>query len=181
MNILNIHGYNGSRDNTNYHILNDAGFRVFSYTISYDTTDPVLVEYLLADTILTHSIDLVVATSFGSFFGKIISNTCDVRFIATNPCFKPSIILRNIAPHYFTEVNEDCIAKGEKFIASCDWNNDVIFLGDQDEVIDHNITKSIARSATFYIVPGGHKLQRRSYEDKLIQEVKKHEKVNQGV
>jgi len=49
MNILNIHGYAGSAENTNYSILREAGYTVIGFSIDYDSCTAIDVEdFLLA-------------------------------------------------------------------------------------------------------------------------------------
>ncbi|SEA70293.1 hypothetical protein SAMN05216349_12355 [Oribacterium sp. KHPX15] len=49
MNILNIHGYAGSAENTNFSILKEAGYTVISFEIDYDSCSATFKEQLVED------------------------------------------------------------------------------------------------------------------------------------
>lgn len=175
MNILNIHGYRGVKDNTNFRILNSIPDSiVISQYFDYDTTDPKSIENYLGNLIEDNNIDIIVATSFGAFFGKILSVKHKIPLMATNPCLIPDISLKAIAPEYFNEANSRYVDGVCKINSCAGYKGDVFILGDSDEVIDHdNITRVIAKDATLYTVPGGHQLEESKYRDILIKEVTK--------
>lgn len=86
MNVLNIHGYAGTAENTNYSILHEAGYNVISFAIDYDSCAASDVEEFLLAAVKVYQIGLIVATSYGSYFANILSAKLDIPFIATNPC-----------------------------------------------------------------------------------------------
>lgn len=177
MKILNIHGFDGTPNNTNAQILNeyanekDGAVQVISVSLDYRNNSLVDVYSCIRSIAKTEHIDLIVATSFGAFVGKHLSLAFSIPLICTNPCFRPDITLNAIAPEYFEgkigQLNAETVT---------DWrtehhgtySNDHIFLGRDDNVIDSSITLNEANSNLIYLVDGGHSLPRESYEDKLI-------------
>lgn len=73
MNVLNIHGYSGTAENTNYSILHEAGYNVNSFAIDYDSCAASDVEEFLLAAVKVYQIGLIVATSYGSYFANILS------------------------------------------------------------------------------------------------------------
>lgn len=177
MNILNIHGYGGSGQNTNYSILSSmqGNIDVISPTLDYLSFDPYSVECDLCQIVENNCVGLIVATSFGAFFGKQLSLKYNIPLIATNPCLRPEISLRKIAPEYFSQSNSVFVEQRELIASSAGYKTDVFIVGHDDEVIDHeSITKPNAVGATFHEVEGGHKLDKDIYEEILIEEVSRH-------
>ena len=172
MNILNIHGYKGDKFNTNYRILTEAGHSVFSFTIDYESHDPKEIIEFLDNVILEDQINLIVATSFGAFFGKLLSIKFNIPLIATNPCLKPSESLKPIVP----EAN--WISNKEAELFAKNWVNDIFIVGKDDTVVDPAITRRIAKSATIYEVAGGHVLLESDYSNVLLDKVANIERRN---
>lgn len=176
MKVLNIHGYNGSSRNTNFKILEslESVAEVISPQFDYITTSPEYIEKCLVKLVEDNDIELVVATSFGAFFGRLLSIKHNVPIIATNPCLRPDISLKAIAPEYFNKYNSRYVEEALRTNLSGGYNKAVFILGDKDEVIDHDyITRVIAKDATFYTVSGNHHLEEDEYRDILIKEVSK--------
>lgn len=174
MNVLNIHGYAGTAENTNYSILHEAGYNVISFAIDYDSCAASDVEEFLLAAVKVYQIGLIVATSYGSYFANILSAKLAIPFIATNPCVCPLISLKKLSPDY-------CIREEEYFKCMSqeyqnNWENGIFILGNKDEVIDHSITKKVIGKAKTYMVSGAHKLSRESYEKQLLLEVKRIQK-----
>lgn len=169
MNILNIHGYAGSPKNTNYSILQDAGYTVISFSIDYDSCSATDVEDFLLAAARLYRVDLIVATSYGSYFANIISGKYKLPFIATNPCVNPSISLRTLTPDYSFREAEYFKSRNQKYHKN--WENGIYILGNADEVIDHFITKGVVGTAKIYEVSGAHRLRRESYEKLLLDEI----------
>lgn len=179
MNILNIHGFRGSSDNTNFRILDDAGYSVLSFQIDYESTSAKTVTTFLSSACEIYNIDLIVATSYGSYFANIVSFENSIPFIATNPCIYPEISLKNIAPEYVQREHlflESTDANTTRF--GINWERGTFITGDADEVIDHSLAEDIFDKATRFVVTGGHQLQRGVYETILLKEVAKHEKMD---
>ncbi len=169
MNILNIHGYAGTYENTNYTIMHEAGYKVTGFTIDYDSCQALDVENFLSSAIKVYNIGLIVATSYGSFFANILSARFDIPFIATNPCVDPSVSLLKISPEYC--MREMLYFKRRKEDYYNNWRKGIFILGNEDEVIDHTITESVIGDARKYKVQGGHKLNRFTYESLLLKEI----------
>lgn len=178
MNILNIHGFDGSCINSNYRILKSLNHNVISKQLEYRSYCPQAIYNQLVSIIEHTHIHIIVATSFGAFFGNRLSNQFDVPCIFTNPCFRPDVSLKAIAPGYFTE--ENC-SQIESYVQDQMFYNYLakyIIVGDCDEIIDHNsITLSEAKGATFYHVSGGkHQLQIDQYKNivgKVVENIEK--------
>ena len=171
MNILNIHGYAGKAENTNYTILHEAGYNVTGFTIDYDSCSAIDVEEFLTAAVKAYNIDLVVATSYGSYFANILSAKFDIPFIATNPCVYPSESLLNISPDYCKREIPYYRLRNDAYVKN--WENGIFILGDNDEVLDHTITKKMIGKAKTYTVSGGHRLNKEVYEKYLLEEVRK--------
>lgn len=174
MKVLNIHGYNGSNQNTNFKILEALKpvVEVISPQFDYITASPDYIEKCLVKLVEDNDIELVVATSFGAFFGRLLSIKYNIPIIATNPCLRPDISLKAIAPEYFNEHNSRYIEETLRTNSCKGYEGDVFILGSEDEVIDHDsITRVIAKDATFYTVSGNHHLKEDEYRDILIKEV----------
>lgn len=174
MKILNLHGYKGSSNNTNFRIIQDAGYEVVSPQLEYDDYRPSEVVDILSRIVEKEHPDLIVATSFGTFFGKILSYRYNIRLVATNPCLRPEISLRRIAPDYFKEGFEFEIVKYVATNQSTWYTQDTFIIGDKDEVIDHRqITMNEAALSTLIVVEGKHRLNRKNYEEILLKEIAK--------
>lgn len=169
MNILNIHGYAGSAENTNYSILREAGYTVIGFSIDYDSCTAIDVEDFLLAAVRVYKVDLIVATSYGSYFANIISDIYDIPFIATNPCVIPSISLRDLAPDYYFREEDYFKTRNREYQKN--WENGIFILGNADEVIDHSFTKAVVGNAKIYEVSGTHRLCRESYEKLLLEEI----------
>lgn len=174
MKVLNLHGYKGKYNNTNFSLLRDAGYEVISPQTEYDDFSPTEVVEMLSKIVEEEKPDLIVATSFGTFFGKILSCKYNIRLIATNPCLRPEISLKRIAPDYFKEGFESEIVKYVFSNEHRGYREDTFIIGNNDEVIDHNrITMNEAALATLITVEGKHRLGRVNYEDILLKEIAK--------
>ena len=174
MNILNIHGYAGKAENTNYTILHEAGYNVTGFTIDYDSCSAIDVEEFLTAAIKVYNIDIIVATSYGSYFANILSAKFDIPFIATNPCVSPSVSLYNISPDYCKREMPYYRLRDDAYVKN--WENGIFILGDNDKVLDHTITKKMIGKAKTYTVSGGHRLNKEVYERYLLEEVSKLDK-----
>lgn len=167
MRILNIHGFDGDRDNVNYRVLKSLGHEVVSFQFNYRSDWLRSIYTRLASIVSFQHFDLIVCTSFGSFLGKRLSTQFNLPIIHTNPCFKPSITLKQIAPEFFTTRHTCEIEMWEADQELYDFSKDVIIIGTDDQVIDHEaITCNIANKATFYRVQGG----KHSLEEKEVEE-----------
>lgn len=174
MNILNIHGYAGTAENTNYSILHEAGYNVISFAIDYDSCAALDVEEFLSAAVKVYQIGLIIATSYGGYFANILSAKFAIPFITTNPCVFPPISLKELSPDYCMREAEYFKSRSQEY--QNNWENGIFILGNKDEVIDHSITKKVVGKAKTYMVSGEHKLSRESYEKQLLLEVKRIQK-----
>ena len=177
MKILNLHGLDGTSDNTNYNVLKSLGYEVISPQLNDREMSLQEVSNILFPIVRSEKIDLIVATSYGAFFGKRISDKFSLPCIFTNPCLRPDISLEKIAPEYFTFLRRRDIHSWAVDQRYYDFSKDYIIIGDQDEVIDHyDITLFEASGAKFHHVEGGkHQLQIDKYDylmKKLISDLK---------
>lgn len=162
MKILNIHGFDGHCYNSNFQVLKKLGHDVVSPQLDYRFESPIQIMSQLLEISFSDDFDLIVATSFGAFFAKMLSIITGKHCILTNPCLRPDISLKKLAPEYFTRKNDLIIEKGVRFLWNrADYSGDIIIIGDDDEVIDHyDITLWEAFNAKFYHIPGGkHRLE----------------------
>lgn len=96
--ILNLHGLFGNPENFNYKVLNSSFSdisEVISPSIDFES-DP----YSILKMLLEEDFDLIVANSFGGFFGYILSNIKNIPAILCNPCIPPSNYILNLVPEY---------------------------------------------------------------------------------
>ena len=63
---------------------------------------------------------------------------------------------------YFKKVDQDYHAN---------WENGIFILGNDDEILDHSISKRVIGKAKTYVVSGSHRLNRESYERQFLTEV----------
>lgn len=176
--ILNIHGYQGSPENTNFKILHESKLtssqdvEIISPSFDYDRATAEGIFAALVDFIIDYDIDLIVATSLGAFFGKCLSSEYKIPIIATNPCLRPDISLIPFASEWVGN-NFDFIKRTLQIIKDEGYSNDVFIVGDSDDVVDPRITFSEAHDATIIHVKGGHSLEAENYRDVLLKEVSK--------
>lgn len=165
MRVLNLHGFKGNYKNTNYTLLSEISqVDTISLQLYYEYQNPVdIINQLLP---IARLCDILVGTSFGGFFAKRIGNLLNKPCVLTNPCFRPDITLQEIAPEYFDDSTRlDLIIQWITEETNYNFNNDIIFLGDADDIIDHEkYTKYLIESAKIYnIKDGKHSLDIESY------------------
>lgn len=162
MKILNLHGLFGHAENFNYHILkSNFDCEIISPQIDF-TKSPssIFIE-------LTDKYDLIVANSFGGFFGYILGRYCPT--ILCNPCIPPHKYILDLVPDYkYVDELQDYwnIYKGQN-------NNVILMLGVNDEIIDHQVTLKELDYKLPYTFEEGHKLQSPTFEYILKYVVKK--------
>ena len=90
MNILYIHGYNGSPFGSSYHHLKlyAAGHNLHS--IDYNPEQPELAIQSIKQYVADNQIDLIIGASLGGFLAMHIFG---VPHIVVNPCWNPAIEL----------------------------------------------------------------------------------------
>ena len=165
--ILNLHGLFGESENFNYRILNDAfsnKLEIISPSIDFEANP-----YSILEMLRVKDFDLIVANSFGGFFGYIFSSIMDVPAILCNPCIPPEDYILNLVPNYrYIEDLKDL------------WNTHknsnskiVSILGQNDVVIDPYKTAYLfhIENKPIYTVNEGHKLCGPTFEYILKYEV----------
>ena len=90
MNILYIHGYNGSPFGSSYHHLKlyAAGHNLHS--IDYNPEQPELAIQSIKQYVADNQIDLIVGASLGGFLAMHIFG---IPRIVVNPCWNPAVEL----------------------------------------------------------------------------------------
>ena len=104
MNILYIHGYNGSPFGSSYHHLKlyAAGHNLHS--IDYNPEQPELAIQSIKQYVADNQIDLIIGASLGGFLAMHIIG---ITRIVVNPCWNPAIELPKIGYTGDTEVYEN--------------------------------------------------------------------------
>lgn len=174
MKILNLHGLNGSSENTNYRFLSEyfkgrEDVEIISPQLDYATRDPygVFGELLTA----YDDVDLIVGNSFGGFFAYLLCGLYRKKTILINPCIPPARYIPKLSPGYaYTKELEEIWNK----IGTCKIDNYVMLLGKDDEVLDTNITLDILNPKTeqFSMISGGHSLSGSEYENWFKEQLK---------
>lgn len=176
MTILNLHGYNGSCENTNFSILSNEvvgpEVEIISPQLDYLSTDSNIILDQLSKLVEDAEVKLIVATSFGAFFGKILSVKYQLPLVATNPCLDPAACLSQLAPEYFTDYNKkEFVAINMQANNQAGYLDNVFILGINDSIIKSELTCLQAADASFYFVEGGHQLDPTIYRHILSHEV----------
>lgn len=169
MKVLNIHGFDGNRINTNFRLLEKcSSLQVISPQLDYRNRNLEEIYSELSKLIEDNNVKLIVATSFGAFFGKRLANEYAIPCILTNPCFRPDISLRKIAPEFFTEEHEATIRDWVSKQSNYNFSQDLILAGTNDEVIDHtSVTDPIlsrGKGQIYWIKEEKHKMCGTSYQ-----------------
>ena len=162
MKILNLHGLLGHSENFNYHVIKDNfDCEIISPQIDY-TESPSSIFKKLND-----NYDLIVANSFGGFFGYVLG--LGVPTILCNPCIPPyKYILNFINDYKYVDELKDYweIYKGQN-------KKVTLILGMNDDVIDPYLTLEELEGVVPYTVDEGHKLKSKTFESILKHEVSK--------
>ena len=130
MRILNIHGFMGSVENTNYKMLRDMypdAVIVDDYhDYMKDSPEDIICTYCAYE-----DFDLVIGNSFGGFIAYIIGAISEWKTLLTNPCIPASDYIKDVINDYpFIEELERLwdVYKGDN-------HNCCIMLGLKDEAI----------------------------------------------
>lgn len=166
MRILNLHGLNGSSNNTNYKFLSEYykdrdDVEIISPQLDYANISP---STLLVD-ILTEcpDPDIIVGNSFGGFFAYLIGAMTGVKTYLINPCIPPHKYIKNLVPDYlYSDLLEHLWNKFS--IIHIDYE---MLLGDNDNILDIQTTLNTlyAASSKSKIIAGGHSLSGKEYEN----------------
>lgn len=157
MAILNLHGLNGSRNNTNYSILCEkfGEGAVISPQIDYEIDSPELIIHNILSS--CPAPDLIVGNSFGGFFAYIIGSIAGAKTLLVNPCIPPHEYIPNLVSDYkYTGMLESLWG------TYADTNNDYfMILGSEDDVLNIDTTLNYLKPTDnrFTIISGGHSLK----------------------
>lgn len=165
MKILNLHGLNGSSENTNYKFLSEYfkgrdDVEIISPQIDYANRDPYAI---FGELVCSGDINLVVGNSFGGFFAYLLGYFWTTKTILINPCIPPAKYIPTLAPGYkYTEELEEMWNACKNLNYSY-----TMLLGDSDDVIDIDITLDNLnpKPEQFSIISGGHSLSGQEYEN----------------
>ena len=147
MRILNIHGYNGSPENSAYKALAKLGHEIISPAFDYENESPDDIMGRLSRLADDEQPDIIVGTSLGGFYAAVLSAELDISVITVNPFLMPFLT--------FPEHIKSLIALfGE--LSKIRSENVNCIVGSDDEVLgDHEFTKDLLDNPRFRIIEGG--------------------------
>ncbi|MDE6034388.1 MAG: hypothetical protein K2G36_00555 [Ruminococcus sp.] len=149
MKILNMHGYNGSSENTACTVLKQLGHEVISPQIDYDAKTPSRIHRDLKNIFNENKPDYIVGTSLGGFFALLLSQEFKKPTVLVSPCLCPYITLPELG-------YKGNIRTYMKLFGSIpeDLRNISAVVGGMDEVIKyHGFTENLIENC--HIVPDG--------------------------
>lgn len=152
MKILNIHGYMGSPENSACSVLRKMGCDVVSPQIDYDSMSPENILGMLSRQISGNSINYIVGTSLGGFFGLLLSGRFSIPAVLVNPCLMPFLTLSRM------DFKGDIRSYARLFAETADTDISITstIIGGNDDVIDyHDFTEKILGNERFCIIPDG--------------------------
>lgn len=154
MNILNIHGYKGSTQNSAYEALTALGHGVTSPELDYDTLSPDETLDMLCKKAGECGAEMLVGSSLGGFYAAVMSVRLGLSAVLVNPCLMPFLHLPRLG--YEGEIRPFITLFGE--LAAVDDTKISVIVGGNDEVIDtHDMTRNLLKNSRFEVVPnGGH-------------------------
>ena len=152
MKILNIHGYQGSSENSAYSALNELGCKIISPVIDYDNTETDKIFGFLENIISEQKPDAVVGTSLGGFFAAVLSAEYNIPAILVNPCLMPFVTL----PRFGFDGDIMPFVKKFSELHKISTDNIYAITGKCDEVIDyHDFTEKIFGNKYYREIPNG--------------------------
>lgn len=173
--IINLHGLNGERRNSNYKVLNKKYAEdLVSPQIDYMNISPVdILLDILKTALNAEKVDFVVGHSLGGFYAYLIAQIIHCPCILTNPCLPPHEYVPKLEPDYvyakqlYTLYN-NLICKVNK-----DSGDYPIFLiqGNKDDIIDGQSCREIIKADYMYIVDGGHSFSNCEEFPEVFEEV----------
>lgn len=171
--IANFHGMYGKSKNTNYQLLTTLVSEKEIYSPQMDYHQYYLndvVYRVITDLKFEDHLDLIVGNSFGGFVAMYIASLVDAPCILVNPCIRPDISLDLVIPGY-AKRNEPAISHMMSVIKNCESLVDrcKIILGDNDEILDRNLTYDFfKKNADIQVVHGGHQLSGEDFNERFI-------------
>lgn len=152
MRVLNIHGYQGSFDNSAYIALQSIGCDIISPQLDYDSEDPEQIIEKLTDLARKNKTNVIVGTSFGGFFAAMVSADLHLPLILVNPCLMPFLHLPRLGYKGDIQPYIKLFSK----ILLIDPENVSCIVGDSDEVIDtHDFAERLFGNSRFRKILGG--------------------------
>lgn len=147
MRILNIHGYNGSTENSAYKALAKLGHEIISPAFDYESESPDNIMDRLRSIAEEKSPDIIVGTSMGGFYAAVLSAELDLPVITVNPFLMPFLTFPEHIKSLIALFGELSKIRSEN--VSC-------IVGSDDEVLgDHTFTKDLLDNQRFRIIEGG--------------------------
>lgn len=150
MNILYVHGYNGSAEGGSYRALKrhlDEGSAIFG--LDYCQDDCRLALEQIRTAIVEKRIDVVVGSSLGGFLTLL---TEGIERYVINPCYSPSEELPKLGPHNgLPAPSPEMVATYARFephlktLEAADRENIHILIGDNDELLGERYYDDIIR------------------------------------
>ena len=184
--ILNIHGYMGNQHNTLFNILTDLGVNqqdILSPQIDYDSTDPERVIKNLSVIIENNSrdVELIIANSFGGFFGYMLAAKYSIPIILVNPCLMPFITIYSISETYNPKFKRALLLMFGSNMWTLPLSLCTVIVGTDDNIIDHEkITYPLLPCTWYNVIKGmNHSISDNDIEavrnivDKAIQHYRK--------
>ena len=147
MRILNIHGYNGSPENSACKALAKLGHEIISPAFDYENESPDDIMGRLSRLADDEQPDIIVGTSLGGFYAAALSVKSDIPVILVNPFLMAFLAFPEYTKYMIGLFGEFSKLKSEK--VSC-------IVGSDDEVLgDHEFTKDLLDNQRFRIIEGG--------------------------
>jgi len=138
--ILNIHGYNGSSENTMYHILSELfpDKEIISPQLDYDAKTPFQIRNALS-ALISQDVELIAGTSLGGFFAADLwAKHKTIPTILFNPALRPWELMPKLG--YIS--NDDISAEYQSVFEEArlrakenDKDNFYVISGKRDEVV----------------------------------------------
>ncbi len=146
--ILNLHGYNGTPENSAYSALKANGYNnITAPEIDYEAESPEELLERLRGIIAEKKPDVLVGTSLGGFFASVLSAEFHLPVILVNPFLQPFLTFPEYINGYIkvfgtiSEINKEQVC---------------CIVGEDDELLgDHQFTKDLFDNSYFRSVPGG--------------------------
>ena len=154
MNILNIHGYRGNRENSVFAALSNFQVKIISPQIDYDRQRPHEILALLHDLWQEHDCQVLAGSSLGGFYAALLSVELQARALLINPCMLPFLHLPQIVEEQKSILLDYMSLFGS--LTKINKNNVFAVIGEQDEVINtHSFSQNLLGREQCIFVPEG--------------------------
>ena len=152
MKVLNLHGIYGKPNNTAYNELIKYFDNVYSPAVDYENLNPYTIIDKYKD-----DYDLIVGNSFGGFYASVLGTLTKARVVTINPALPPYLYIDKITDGKYKFTNEL-----KELFKTIDFNKVYAILGNNDEVLDINITIKYVHN--YDIINGGHRLNSEEFK-----------------